>query len=1433
MESDTDKPSKKEIHKHKPVKKISVPKGSSKIKQTQDDMYSERILTDEILDPNPHGAVGDVEKQSILTEELRERVRGRLRSCKVESSAHLEGSSSFSERLKQLRKKSCAKYGNQTIQEETSSEKHRFDTKEYQENLEVIMETQNETCVDEGFTFFTSSFEELSKVKETDQESEKNSLKDDPQSLCDLNKEVLLLDQVKEILMPELLEVKPPEYEWSILDKKKQSESLFVPSSSPVVQSSQLPSNMLPRLLEDEGFYIPKKPFVPSKTYHKMENRLLQQAEGKSWFEESGKIISLPSPIKWSSSCRVFFSADTQLKTMYRKLRALVNATKVAESNLEASQLSTKTLEDYRSQIRNTKKLHDIERQRDSSLKQNMLKVWKQIKSARQQQGFTSTTIKLQFQKITKNFESDEYTPKVAEQEIRQEKEENDIKSSNKILTWKMNKGCLDPTPFLSSADSKEINEPLFIPYLTFTTEITPSYMCPLVEQKRRAKVKTQKYFIKIYYNNKLVSCTSETSFHQDFKVIFQQIFKIQVLNWPEELRLEVFESNKRTTLLAKVYLPPPNTFILKNKDVLDEAEFSCEWQVKPSFGAVGSNVSFFLNENEMEELCLLITGKVMYSLSWATDDRGLPLAPTFQPAHFACNSIQRNIEARKGTAMLWHSDMQKLIDWAKQINIDPNDPECSDLIELIMYAKSQEQSDSICFRLEQLQEEFDFVTAEEIRKCKRFQLLQLRNSGQLDFFPFQQIPLCEKEIPDIVFQEHGGQLKEDVLMTDVDVISVQRNSSACLIRKMRKRITKQIINIRHKYNLSDIVNDFEEIISMSQLRNVIFKLGERRRHLKPQRKERRKIPAQAVSDGDVKLLVRILRAYNIPARKAAATKSEVVHSQDYLVNRMFQSRHLLAGKSPNTADPFTEVAVHPFVEVSFQNTVYQTSTADGSHPCWNEELQVDFISPGRDYTFSGLSKIKDNIYINIFDEFMMENHEVGCPKGCSGHSFLRKSWLGSIMFPFSALLEQSKISGTFQVNMPPVLLGYTWSKTYVPPKEECYRQNLKEYTFLTIFATIEPQLSSAEDNTETDKLTDHEDELLLQKACIFKKTCKALFPKRRIITSIFNNEGRNILVTKYITSLNPPQQLLDMYSTDLNSTADLISRFVSLIPCIPDTVDENNEVDVWITAEHCINLGVGNKEEHAVLLCNYFIYIGKKSWVLMGSSVLEGNVAYVLTQENGEYFLWNPLSGQCYKQFDAFCPLQSIDCLISWENVWFNIQQNNSPMYVSFDISKEGFWKQFLPYNFQHSKTQTVQPEEIFYAPTNESLVEELQNRIEKTLKNKMMEWRSQLPTRWHRQCTNILRQSLPKLELRSRGIATDKEETDLEALLEHYWVTGFPIQMPYQNVRSVIEAVFQTGIHSSEVPNTEFALAVHIYPYPNNILSVWIYLVSLVRHK
>uniref|UniRef100_A0A8C8R8E5 Uncharacterized protein n=1 Tax=Pelusios castaneus TaxID=367368 RepID=A0A8C8R8E5_9SAUR len=142
-----------------------------------------------------------------------------------------------------------------------------------------------------------------------------------------------------------------------------------------------------------------------------------------------------------------------------------------------------------------------------------------------------------------------------------------------------------------------------------------------------------------------------------------------------------------------------------------------------------------------------------MYSLSWAVDEGGVPLAPVSQTIISACCSVPRNINAEVATGILWFTDTRKLTEWAKKVKIDPNDPEYSDLMEFIMYARSKEQTVSKYFHLEQLQEEFNFVTEEEIKKCKRFQLLQLRNSEQLDFCHFRQIPLYDREIPDAVIQ--------------------------------------------------------------------------------------------------------------------------------------------------------------------------------------------------------------------------------------------------------------------------------------------------------------------------------------------------------------------------------------------------------------------------------------------------------------------------------------------------------------------------------------------------------------------------------------------------------------------------------------------------------------------------------------------------------
>lgn len=71
------------------------------------------------------------------------------------------------------------------------------------------------------------------------------------------------------------------------------------------------------------------------------------------------------------------------------------------------------------------------------------------------------------------------------------------------------------------------------------------------------------------------------------------------------------------------------------------------------------------------------------------------------------------------------------------------------------------------------------------------------------------------------------------------------------------------------------------------------------------------------------------------------------------------------------------------------------------------------------------------------------------------------------------------------------------------------------------------------------------------------------------------------------------------------------------------------------------------------------------------------------------------------------------------------------------------------------------------------------------------------------------------------------------LHELIPYFQICGFPISQPFTNIQAIIEAVKSTGVHINESPDVEFALAVYVHPYPNDVLSVWVYAVSLIARR
>lgn len=90
------------------------------------------------------------------------------------------------------------------------------------------------------------------------------------------------------------------------------------------------------------------------------------------------------------------------------------------------------------------------------------------------------------------------------------------------------------------------------------------------------------------------------------------------------------------------------------------------------------------------------------------------------------------------------------------------------------------------------------------------------------------------------------------------------------------------------------------------------------KRPLRPVRKERKRITPQNLSGQDIKIMVNVVRAFEVPVRKDVDSLSTV-----------------------GNTDTFSLVNVRPFVELSFQGTKARTTAADGANPTWNQDLHI------------------------------------------------------------------------------------------------------------------------------------------------------------------------------------------------------------------------------------------------------------------------------------------------------------------------------------------------------------------------------------------------------------------------------------------------------------------------------------------------------------
>ncbi|VDP86645.1 unnamed protein product [Echinostoma caproni] len=252
-------------------------------------------------------------------------------------------------------------------------------------------------------------------------------------------------------------------------------------------------------------------------------------------------------------------------------------------------------------------------------------------------------------------------------------------------------------------------------------------------------------------------------------------------------------------------------------------------------------------------------------------------------------------------------------------------------------------------------------------------------------------------------------------------------------------------------------------------------------------------------------------------------------------------------------------------------------------------------------------------------------------------------------------------------------------------------------------------------------------------------------------------------MVTRYLSALNPPKELLPGPDTGLswNEAVLRLARYVSLIPYESDAAYFRGLSDLWCTSDQFLHMVCGDEEEHAVLLACYLLHLEQlrqtteseehtasplQIYLCFGEALPEGQTVYVLTGEEGpemnkmstRWKLWNPLRGQSFSVNNANGPMRSIWGLANAHNVWANIQAKKQPWELDWDLTSRKSWLPFFPVRSKHSRGKrdpggfedrpplaTVQPAALIYEQLDSRELENIKFELEAALRDALMVWR------------------------------------------------------------------------------------------------------------
>eukprot|EP01022_Parablepharisma_sp_SALTPOND_P033088 TRINITY_DN88170_c2_g1_i1.p1 TRINITY_DN88170_c2_g1~~TRINITY_DN88170_c2_g1_i1.p1 ORF type:complete len:1162 (-),score=130.16 TRINITY_DN88170_c2_g1_i1:2098-5583(-) len=933
----------------------------------------------------------------------------------------------------------------------------------------------------------------------------------------------------------------------------------------------------------------------------------------------------------------------------------------------------------------------------------------------------------------------------------------------------------------------------------------------PADEKSRRQKLEGVEIFVKVYVNEEFVTSTKPVKVtFPNFEVDVAEQIKVYVLTMPSSIRLEVcLKGFLSSSVIAEVRTEVPGEYV-----------------------KTLTSTSGLIKKLEFDQSPY--SGFVFFQAEWIGTGPTMP--PKILTATDAVLSKQKKAEEEKH---LLETKEQKALFISKEVLFDIDAPENDWKVALLKdhynkYMRALLKSDML-LPLHELE-----PARHKILKCRDI-IPELKD---------KIIPMLEKEVMSqpqfaniLKMLRHEREKKEEEkTLKKSSMLDKGTERKEAFLATLRQRQQEAKSGGSRKLRLpSHIVEEMMIDMQVSFLAECCSSIFTPRRKLRPVRKERVGQKGETISES--KLIIHIVKGHNIPIRTESAPIAKRI--QDYEAANLIRNDLPLAqpggyssrgpgfrGESTMMGQPMAPgldhtkglqkyvpppsiTRVETYVEVrlvtSKGTTISRTQEVEGVHPDWNEIIEIP-ISPQKDefFTDAELTGTTDTLYFSLFDEIKHLKSDIE-------QDTIRRErrFLGSFSLPLLTVFQNPpRLEAMVKLNRPSIIFGYYTSVHnvfQVVQEEESNKQGVNPEipTFMSISISLDPPIALPSQN-EYEYYPGFEDIKLLISGTKWVKDIKAneTYAKRLIALFVENARGESVFLPRYLYPQKPPEAVVNLVAQPNTEVAiEKASHFVSLIPFIADTQAFNELPDMWCTSQEFIDMGAGDYEEHAVLLCNYFNYIDKaqkrtdyETYLALGKGIPEGVSCYTLrrNKKTNHVEIWNPVTGEVYffgnetyqrsclcipcpqgervSDHDASCPLKEIGCIVSADNVYINLQPSGDPSSTLFNLDNTSYWMPFLSETsrakYFPNGIETVQEKELTYVETPPQLTEELETKIQNFIAQEFekargtrTKTRRPMRTRWKRDVSEF-RFSLMSLEQHKMNIRTGGRNSTLQLI-------------------------------------------------------------------